>query len=353
MHWSEQQDFLTCPRKYELAHVEKLQKRGGLDRQEMLIGLTVHAAIQRYISLVASGSNPALCLSGAQAAAREFLADAVIENKEKYNYELRRYEPDEGYYAMVKELQVSTSGLIAYHLPRLGIGTRFKVLYRDEVIPGTDKYIPAVEWRLEVPDVGMGGVLDFVAFDTETNEVVLIDWKVRSSFLDTRLAQLDGQLHLYAALANHLGANISKVCMYQLRARPPQPAALSKRDGLPLTGAQSYDTTWEYWKSTLPMRVKAEKYEEVIRPKLKTDEDFIQPVFSEVTPASSQSALRNAQAVSKMIASTTEYPAVLSSFKCRYCEFQQLCSGPLRYNTDVRELISFEYEQRPERFSEE
>lgn len=351
--WSKMQTFLKCQRQYELSYVEGLDAKPKADDRPKLLGSAIHAAIQAAIQYVFQTVTPdekELTRLAVQAA-RNYIRDNTVANATVYNYERGQHEVNSAYYDMMNELLIVAPVLAEYHVPRIGIGKRFRPVSRGELVKGAGDTC-AVEWTInhKLKTHTITGIVDTVLWDEEAGDYVIVDWKVRDSFPHDTMALLDGQLHLYAAILNAQGAKIGRVCMFQLKSKTPSPASISVRTSLPNTGAASYDTTWEYWVKTLPAGINPEEYREQMLPKLKQDSDFIRPVFNGVTATSSSLALDNAlQTITAMVQANKQLakgeglPAVLSSTQCRFCPFWRLCAGALRYGGDVTEVVETEY----------
>lgn len=371
LSWSSMQSFLSCQRRYELHYIEGLSKLPSADKYNVMLGSAFHAGIQTAIVLLFNEpkSTDKDLVRAAKNSVVEYLDKNTIENKRRYNWEQREYEHDIEYYEMITQVRWAAQEMIEYYLPRIGLGSRYlptttgEVLgytKGDEEIANSDIYGTselhncAVEWKFEYllnSEDTLTGIIDTVLWDTVEEEFVLVDWKTRSLFPQRDLALVDGQLPLYAAVLNSWGARISKVIMWQFLTTTPRPASISKRNNQPNMGAESYNTTWEVWKATLPAGLKAEHYEEEIKPKLKQNSDFQDPVASVVTAESSKMAFDNVYVILDMIknavahnkASGLGMAAVLGSNACKFCDFLKLCANPLRYGGDMSEMIEREY----------
>jgi hypothetical protein len=247
---------------------------------------------------------------------------------------------------LYSELVVLVSELLSYHLPKLA---RYKAVTKGEVVEGAGDE-RAVEWEIEVPFDGytVKGIVDAVVRDQETGELVIMDWKLRQQFTSLDVAQVDGQLHFYAAALARLAGKqvVNRVVQWQFRAKLPSPASISVRNSKPNTGAESYDTTWAYWCATLPAGIDPADYEELMRPKMKEDYAFSMPCEGLVTAESSTMTLRNTEDAVALLKSTQSFPAIMSAQKCQFCPFVRLCSGGLRYGGDITPVIEEYYQKR-------
>ena len=315
--WSGLTAFLSCPRNYELGYIEGIESKPSLSDRSRTLGTAFHAGVAAHL-----------------------LGDSAF-------WEARKTlaAPPVGLETMYAELAIQVVDLLEYYLPRLA---RYKAVKKSEVIQGESDDL-AVEWGFEVPFDGytVKGIIDAVVRDTVTGELVIMDWKLRQQFTSLDVAQVDGQLHFYAAALKRMGGvPIDRVVQWQFRSKLPSPASISLRNSKPNTGAESYDTTWERWCATLPAGIVAAEYEELMRPKMKDESAFSMPCESLVTEESMYMAECNTNAAVSMLKATSVFPAVMSAQKCQFCPFVRLCSGALRYGGDVTSVIDEYYQKR-------
>ncbi len=364
--WSAVSNFLACQRKYELANVNGLSRKPSVDSYALMQGSAFHAGLEAALKASFEGySEPT---TAAKHAAREYLKTATIRNKTKFNWDTRTEEHDSEYYAMMSELSQIVPVLLAYHVPLLQLGDKWRVPSKGEVL-GYDQTLmdsgekwyatnpelhePAIEWQFEhilnADGDYLKGLVDTVLQDIETGEFVVVDWKTRKAFPYDSLALIDGQLHLYAGVLNEMGADITRVIMWQFKTKIPSKAELSQAKKTymqPSTGRASYDTTWEVWAASLPKGVDPAKYEEEMRPKMKEDSDFQRPIEGRVTESSSSLMFDNVHAALASIkhSKTLEtMPAALGSKACQYCDFARLCANGFRYGGDVTDILERDY----------
>lgn len=343
--WSRMQAFLSCPRKYELSYIENLERIPGIENRNRMLGSAFHAGIAMYLHLYDPDQpRPDTIMSFAIAAALTWIGENTERNAQYYDYEAGAYRKDLAYYDMIVELDRLVVKLLNYHIPLIGIGTKYRVAreielnFEDRPL-GADPSNLMVEFEFE--HNGYRGFVDAVLVDIETGQFVAVDWKTRATFPFDAMASIDGQLPFYAALLNDMGANITKTIMWQFKTAVPKPATINK-NGQPSIAAQA--TTWEYWCETLPPPIDPDRWEEKIRHKLKTGEYFQNPVEAEVTKFSSNMALQSAHDTVMII--DDRFPARLSSYGCKGCDFWRLCSAPLKYGGDATDLIKQEYRQK-------
>lgn len=368
LSWSAMQAFMTCPRKHNLTYIQNLQKKPTAEKAKLLLGSAFHEGIETALKMAAKGKHTLPDYQElAVAAARKYLADNIPLGLTTRN-EKGQTVRDDSYYNAVADVRHSVAELLRYHLKVMGFGSHFHDRFivprvQDLIAGGVPRSPsegftvgplgePTVEYRFEYVldrNVVLSGYVDAILWDIELGQYVVYDWKTRGSFPYDQYAEIDGQLHLYAAVLNELfpNANICEVRMYQMLTTPPQPASISRKNHLPNTGAASYNTTWEVWCATLPKGLNPAHYEDVIREKLKTDEAFYRVISVPVTEHSSHEAIDNALLISKLIvphyAEGYIPTAVLSSNACKFCDFAILCSGVLRYGGDPSSVLTEHY----------
>lgn len=375
--WSSIQAYLSCPRKYDLSYRARLQRLPSAEHRNMILGSAFHAGIDRALREEFDASVHQISITTpwlVQAAveeARIYIEQATVVNKRIPSEAAGgALALDFDYYQMLREVSALVVELLEYHLPKIGIGSRYLVPSIPDVLAGNapqwlgNDPVPATEWHFEYPldeNTVLSGYIDSILWDTEEEQYVMVDWKTRGVFPYDGVALLDGQLHLYAAVVNDMAGYfngqrpINKIVMYQFRTKTPAPASISKRTNLPNDGAKSYDTTWEVWCNTLPHGIDPTRYT-YMQALMKTDADFQHPVQAAVTQFSCDAALQNVDAaVASMraaIASGKPMAAVLSSNGCKWCDFARLCATPLRYGGELDSLIAAYYETKPEKETE-
>ncbi len=346
-----------CGQKYRWRYQNGIKERPSASSRPLILGSAVHAGIEEYLR--AKTERPTLTPLGllklAQMAAVEYVKGETQPNIRKFMDGKQVFDSE--YYEMMRKVGQEAAVLLEHYIPT--IPDSWRIATKAQVIPS--RYVGkgtiadelgqqlALEWEIRHTFPGgeeFTGIVDAVIIDIESGAVLMVDWKVKGQFPMDDKASLDGQLHLYAAVLNSAGAQIREVCMYQMKSDGPAPVELGqgvKNKGEILTGRDSYATTWEYWCSTLPMGVDPAKYEKTMKPKMKTIDYFIRPVFSPVTRHSSQFALDNAYQAIRMIENDT-LPAVLSAYTCNFCPFWRLCDAK-RYGGNIETLVDMAYER--------
>lgn len=375
LSWSSIQSFLSCQRKYDLTYRENIQRIPSAASRLMMLGSTVHAGIEAAlqaefeIDYHQNAGRVDWLVTAAVTRAREYVEQSTIPNKKIKDYSNGGVLTlDQDYYNMMREVSQLAVSLLRFHIPLIGLGDRYLVPTVRDVVSGLppeyrheegQEPIPAIEWHFEFPvdeNTILSGYIDTILWDTVEQEYVIVDWKTRGSFPDDRMALIDGQLHLYAAVVNSMAEHINgvspinRVMMYQLKTKTPSPASIHAKTGIPNTGARSYDTTWEVWKATLPKGIDPDRYWNVMKDKVKQPSEFQHPVMGAVTDTSSQLAVDNVKAavyaIRAALESGTPLPAILSSNKCQWCDFTMLCTNVLRYGGDPSSILSEFYQPR-------
>lgn len=371
LSWSAIQSFLSCQRKYDLTYNENLQRKPSAEHRNLVLGSSFHAGLEAALQYTFEVDSEQMAgtethmITRAIKAARQYIEQSTVLNKEVKDWENGgQLTRDNDYYNMLGDVTGIVAELLRFHIPLIGLGSRYTVPTIADVLSGEppvyrEPLLPAIEWHFEYSvdaDTLLTGYIDSIVWDNDNEEYVMIDWKTRGSFPDDRMAMIDGQLHLYAAVVNQLAYNnsgatpINKVVMYQMKTKTPSPASIHAKTGVPNTGAASYDTTWEYWVATLPKGIKAERYWEVMQHKVKQPTDFQRQIDAAVTDISSSLALDNIYAAVDSIRAALDsgkpLAAILSSDKCKWCDFVMLCGNVLRYGGEVNSLLNEFYQHR-------
>jgi hypothetical protein len=355
--WTEVQLAEECGQKYIWRYQHQTDQGVGIrervtaESRPMILGSAVHKGIETYLRL--KSERPTLTHQGrlllASEATRAYVKKDTKPHQQKWDWGTKQLIFDSDYYAMMTEVADAACEILMHYTP--AIPADWQIATKDDVLPS--RYDDArgeqltLEWEIfhTLPGgQGFKGIVDAVIKDGSGN-LFLVDWKVKSKFPWDEMASMDGQLHLYAAVLNANGANIKQVCMYQMLSNPPAVCATGtgKNLGQILTGAQTYATTWEYWCETAPMGTNLAHYEPIMRPKLKTMDYFIRPVYSPITKASSAFAISNFQKGVDMI-EAGHLPARVSTYTCQSCFFASLCDAK-RYDTDLDFIIERQFDK--------
>jgi len=345
--------FHQCQRKYGLSYIEELERNPSAERRAPMLGSAFHEGVAAYLK------SPDHDIRDAINTARAYVLKALEENILLLDAN-NNFTTDYDYYNMVTELQPTVLKMLEFYLPRLGIDTEWRVATMSELFPtrgfgieGSLQRVVEKEFEIEYGGYTFKGIVDAVLVNLADDELVMVDWKTRAKFPQDALVHIDGQLPFYAALHNHIGANIKSVAMWQFLTSTPKPAVMLK-SGQPSRDKKKLGaTTWEAWSSTLPLPHKPEKYEAEFRPLMGSIERFIYTAWDEITDRSSSIALRNAVSTAKaidaahiMYKSGMPLPAVLSSMGCQFCEFQALCEAPLKFGFPPDDIVVARYRRK-------
>lgn len=304
LRWTSVRTYLGCQRRYDLAFRQQLVRQQSSETRARILGSHVHAGIAAALEhafYAPAGTAPSDLglVTAAVGGARQYNQDQTETDKKVYDHDTRTWRRDEDYYLMMRDVLVQAIAILRYQVPRIGLGTRYRVpsvaevitnSQRDTLVPSdqvtSDYRVPMIEWTFAeswVLENGnpyiLTGTIDTVLQDIETGEYIIWDWKTRQQMPQERLIDLDGQLKLYAAVLNRMGARITRACQYQIRDRVPQPVKLTDKKGKISTA--NILTTWEVWSEDCRrMGEDPEKYREVMMPKMHPPEDFTRPVLS-------------------------------------------------------------------------
>jgi PD-(D/E)XK nuclease superfamily protein len=317
LSWSSIQSLLSCGQKFRYQQQERLERIPTAAHFGRLRGTFFHAAVASALL----GHRP---------------LDGMREEREKEELKFAnvfdRQELDDTMNRAFKE----AAELAEYHIPKLGIGTSIEPL----LVEG--------EFSFHFSrDFDFNGRYDAIIRDLETNETVLVDWKLRDGFNSIEAAMMDGQLYAYAYALRQLGTEVDAIRFYEFSSKQPSPASIKISKGVPTgypnTGAASYDTTWERWSSDVRRFgvVDPENYRDEMEGKLKTDADFMNIINLPLTPASYRETERRLTAARELLAfnvSQAVPTAAYSSFICKGCDFLKLCISEGRHGIDATEL---------------
>lgn len=382
LRWSSLYAFMKCQRKYRLAYKEGWRRRVSSESRALILGSAIHAGIQDALNLIhyAPESDAAALTAAARQGARDWLARHHDPDKQVYDWDRREWVPDEEYDLMMRDVEVQALNVLAYQIPRIGLGTKYRVPTVAEVIGRDPEFcytcetygavdagrcevcgadstlnLPAIEWQFsEVFRLENGneyeitGTIDTVLQDIETGEYIVADWKSRANIPPERLIDLDGQLKLYGAIINHMAGYpvITKTLQYQMRTLVPKPARITEKKRQ--VSVASISSTWEVWsESVRQLGLDPEQYREQMEPKLHPPEHFTLAVFTPITPIGNKLAIDNALRIGEAIrfAETTgSFPGIPHSMGCQFCGFKNYCRT-LEVGGDTETVLAMDYEQ--------
>ena len=333
--WTEMQTYMRCPRAWELAYVENLEAKTVEDKVPLIRGRAFHKVMEAHLL----GIDPYVICKNVLRTELATVKDQEIrgaisdEIQDLYQYHANQlYMP-------------------AQHLLATAAGV-FPDTYKDHGLNAAD---PMVEYKFHYG--AFTGVVDAIMYDRSLKAHVIVDWKLRKNMSHPMDIQVDGQLQFYAACLNSMGANIEIAYLWEFRNAIPKPVQMTKKGTPNLTAMKS--TTWEMFWDTLPYGIKEsrskEEWQEFARDRVKGKEEYAKAHEIPITKNSSELALYNAITVANMLVDARialkngrSMPAWLSSFGCRFCEFNKLCASPLQYGDDPTEMIEQHYTPRRE-----
>lgn len=348
--WSSMQKFIGCPRSFEWSKVYRLRRKGIDDGDARMLGSLVHAGFEKALdfSFHQTGDYQ---VSEMVAAGRY----GVIAY---YNENLKKDMPEDyyAYMAMARELALD---IVAYQIPQLGIGEKYRVASYHDVFGANgsknslgvwDKdmaQIPMLEWDFSYDwgDHTITGIIDAVLQDLDSGELILVDFKCRRNLIDDGDVIMDGQLPFYATLLSQQSiVPIRSTIQWQVAARVPKPAKINK-DGTPSVAAIA--STPAAWAASLrALGIDPEKWLPQMEGKLHSDADFSSKVYRPVTETVRREMLHNLDNTITMIelaSQTDSYPAAFNAYTCAFCDFKKLCLGRLG-GASVEQIIHLDFD---------
>lgn len=314
---SEMGTFRTCNRKWQHRYKNRYYPKDTPDA--LVLGSAFHAAIANYLL---SHSIPEATL---------FALESIVR-------ELGEEHED------VERLNGEVSPLIKYHLPKINADGRYRVVFDSELFEGAwnerdFRYAPMIEFKFSNPR--FMGYADAVLHDTETDEYVIVDWKLRGSVSSYDKVSMDLQLPFYAGIINMLGGRIKRAIQWQFKKALPQDARVSKKepkDGQPVEIlSPSKATTWDHLVSTLPadwggdieeLRGKFIEHRYIkgdLYFQYKTEVPITREILTNVYSNQYYTSLliENAE---KMVDEGVLMPGLMSSYECARCDYRAICS---------------------------
>jgi hypothetical protein len=304
LSWSSLQSLLSCGQKFHYNQVERLERLPYAGSFNRLRGTFFHEGIAAALL----GKN---------------VWGAMIKRREEEDLKLAQMSDRQEADDTIRRAMKEAKELVDYYVPQLGIGTR--------IIP------QEVEGEFSLPfseGFDFNGRYDAIVVDTETKQVLVVDWKLRVGFSDIDALMLDGQLYAYAMALRKLGHTIDGIRFYEFRAKLPSPASMqvSKGEytGVPNTGAASYDTTWDVWSASVASYgvVDPNDYRDKMLPKMKEPSEWLNIVDLPLTEASireTEARLGAARELLEFSRKQAVPTAAFSSYVCSGCDFQKLC----------------------------
>lgn len=315
LSWSSMQALLSCGQKFQYAQVDRLERVAYTGSFNRLRGSFFHAGI-------------AAALKGRS------VWGGIQEEREKEEVKLAQADPrsiPEAQDTIIRAIK-DAKVLLDYHIPTLGIGTKLVAV--------------EVEGEFTVPfavEFDFNGRYDAIVLDLETNERLLVDWKLRVGFSAVEDLMMDGQLYAYAWALKQKGTLVDGIRFYEFKAKLPSEASMQVKNGtptgIPNTGAASYDTTWDVWSATVRRygAVDPDIYRDTMLPKLKDPSEWMNVVDLPLTAYSLEETERRLGAARDLLGFTQAQvvkTAVYSSYVCGGCDFQKLCITKGRHGLD-------------------
>lgn len=353
---SQKRKFLQCPRAWELKYNYGLTKKSISDKYYMLLGSAVHYGLAYALTKLYHDGE--FFITEAENSVHTWYGNELAPHKMAWVDGV--LEEDTEYYSMMLDVLEESKKLLRFYLKRLDLGTKYDVAGEHQIIEGGDRNKPVVEWGFELPlpsldtdekkypEVKFSGYIDAILIDKVTGELVIVDWKIVGQLTFDKVAMLDDQLFIYAALLSKIGVNVGRLCLYQLRSKLPAYPSISEVSGLPNTGGtRGFDTTEDFWKEHLPANIKAEQWLPKLKGKFKTLAEWIRPVYMVVNSDANNLTLLNLIATARMMLDAIQrdsFPAILDKHVCKTCEFLDICSG-LQYGGDPSMIIQQKYDK--------
>lgn len=192
----------------------------------------------------------------------------------------------------------------------------------------------AVQYEIKAPlkhhKPGYTGFVDWIAKDTRTGHVWLIDFKVRKSFDSEEMIQFDYQLSSYQHAAEDMfDETFTGVALYQIKSKVPE-ARILKNGKLSTAAQQSCD--WETYSAQAQSMGLVPASYEPMREKLPKFQDFTWTIRSEQELANIWKQVETGAWAMRMAHQHEDIVAlrVLQSKTCSWCDYKDLCLGELR-----------------------
>ncbi len=304
LSWSSLQALLSCGQRFHYEQVERLERITYAGSFNRLRGTFFHEGIAAALQ----GRN---------------VWGAMVRKREEEELKLAQLSDKREAEGIILQAMKEAKEIVDYYVPQLGIGTRIipQEVEGEFTLPFTDDFV-------------FNGRYDAIVVDTETKQVLIVDWKLRVGFSDIDALMLDGQLYAYAMALRQLGHNIDGIRFYEFKAKLPSEASMQKKNGeytgVPNTGAESYDTTWDKWAATVRSfgQVDPEIYRDKMEGKLKDPSEWLNIVDLPLTEASIRETEARLAAAKELLAFTKTQStptAAFSSYVCGRCDFAKLC----------------------------
>lgn len=205
---------------------------------------------------------------------------------------------------------------------------------------------PLVELALEMPlwdlRASYKGVIDWVARDTETGKIHLIDFKTRGRFNRPDAEETNLQLMSYMFMLTHYGVNVDTASIIQILTKLPSQPKLNKDGSM---SRQKITTDWSTYRAALvDAGLDPADYEDM-REKLDGEFfDLIPLYFShEEVFAAWHEIIR--PAIRSILVESNMWLRSMSTWNCKYCAYREPCLASLRGH-DMEGLLDMYFDRR-------
>lgn len=337
--WSTIQKFLNCPRSFEWYKVYRLKRKGIDDGDARMLGSLVHAGFEKALDFSFHQTG--------EYQVSEMVAAGRYGVINYYNENLKRGMAED-YYAFMATARELALEIVAYQIPQLGIGEKYRVASNWDVFGGmaaTDVPMLEHDFKYDWGDHTITGIIDAVLQDLDSGELILVDFKCRRNLIDDGDVIMDGQLPFYATLMSQQSTvPIRSTIQWQVAARVPKPAKINK-DGTPSVAAIA--STPAVWSASLrALGIDPEKWLPQMAGKLSTDADYSRKVYRPVTDTVRREMMHNLDntiTAIELASQTDSYPAAFNAYTCAFCDFKKLCLGRLG-GASVETIIGLDFE---------
>jgi len=335
LSWSQTQLFNYCNRAWMWSYYEGLESKEP--KPHLQRGRMFHTGIAFFLK-------------------HRDVRKAIQQTRDKY------------FFAGEYELLDEVDSLLNYYLHLIDgwMADKYVVATNNDILQNGDNKL-AIEFRLE--DENWVGLIDTIVKDIETDQLYIVDWKLRNHLTDPDLALVDGQILTYAAKLDMLNkkhgiynANIAGGIMVEFKADLPKPARMNKT-GVPSTAVQN--TTVDMWKATLPSGLRINKDEWARRlfeqGKIKDDSAFMRQhkyiLTSEAverytrlivdTRVKIEHAVKVSKAESEFegIDASSMFTGAFNIHTCRFCDFKPLCISE-QTGSDINVILDEMYQPK-------
>lgn len=304
--------WLRCRQAYSYRHIQKLIPR--VAAPALRRGKLIHSGIEAaLLSITAKdGLNP-----------RDVLEMKIIEDFAEWASHPALAEISDAIRDEAKQLALDCVSIANRAMEEFGVyDGRWETVYID------DK--PLIEYTIneKVRGIKFTGTVDWVAKDTTTGYIWLIDWKSRKQLTPAESDEFNMQQGIYQALLHKRGLRLQGLCTGQIRAAVP---AEPKRNKNGTFSRAKQATDWNTYKAAvLAAGMNPDDYEEM-KDKLSEFQrlDFTFRTFKEV-----RGVWLDVERAILDIDNPSGLPIYrsMNSFNCRMCSYTDLCMEQLRGN---------------------